>query len=741
MRANTVLAAGIALALLGGAVASDGGTGPAGATAAPRPRASAAQPRQALHDLVAGERSRIMSLERRFALGQMRWDDVGGRLFFQRGGAWQMVDLVAGARPVAADDALVPPGPPRAAPSGRRPARGRQRASEPSPCGTFLATCRDDNVIVQRVDGNEEFFRTTDGGGGIAYGRASWVYGEELNQVDAMWWSPDARFLAFYRFDERHVTPYRLPRGWTGRFIMFEEERYPKSGDRNPTVGLHVLSMETGETHVVDVHALADPAEPEWYIYRVQWAPSPGEGDAPPRLLFSRTTRLQRNLEVVSWDPLAQTASIVVTASQPAGWQENRPLLRFLDDGRRFLFGSDETGFRRIELRDLDGGCHAIYEVPGADIDAVERIDTDAGLLWFSAWDPEDPLVRHIWRAPLPGRDTGDAGAPHRRPDRWTEAPRRHDITFSPDGRFLVVTAQSPEHPPVVTLCAADGTRIAQLSPPEDHDAGAERPVRPSPRRFRVPAADGTTMLDAVLYPPSRGDDGAAPIPVMLQVYGGPDSRALTGRYRAGHAYGALGWAVVQIDNRGTTGRGRDFLTAGYGRLGAVDVDDQAAAMRALLAMEPRLDPARVGVAGHSYGGYMAIMLLLRHPGLFAAGVAASPVTDWRQYDTIYTERYMGLPDDNPEGYSEGSAVVQAHRLADPLLLLHGTADDNVHLNQTLELVHVLHQKNLRFDLMLYPESGHGLPAHAEQLRVEYLARYLGAPGVSAEAGGIARPE
>ncbi|MFM1823853.1 MAG: hypothetical protein RI967_2119 [Planctomycetota bacterium] len=661
-------------------------------------------------------------------VAEIRWDMASGTLFFEKDG-WRTLDLATGA---IADLAGAPPeglpgdGGPRPG-RERRPARGRQFTVAESPDGAWTARSEGGNLLLEPKEG-ERIAVTSDGGGRVKYGQASWVYGEELDQSTAMWWSPDSRFLAFYRFDETAVKDFFILKGWTGLGTEVLAEAYPKPGAPNPTVELLVYELATGRT--VRIDALTEEtgavAGGEYYLYNVRWTPDGSE------LLYSRTPRRQDVLDVLAADPRTGASRAVVRERQDA-WQNNRPVMWFLADGTRFIWETERTGERHYELRSLDGSMLATLTSGDWPCESIESVDEEAGDLWFSAWSAENEARQQLHVARLDGSSAS----------RVTAGDFHHGkFRISPDGRFVVATRETTSTPPSTVVYergaapGAAGRLVAVLA--EGSAKGfATHGLTPS-ELFTCKAADGTTDLyGRVSFPPAF--DPSKRYPVVVATYGGPTVRLVTDRFVAGDPRTAHGFLVVTVDNRGTPGRGKAFETAAYLNLGVVDADDQAAAVRHLAATRPYVDGSRVGITGHSYGGYMSAICLIRHGDVFHAAVAGAPPTDWRHYDTIYTERYMRTPEENPEGYAAGSCIEHAAKLRGRLLLLHGMLDDNVHPNNTFALAHALQSIDRPFSMMLFPNSDHGIWSPAvESVRWSYLVEALApeAPEWPATRGG-----
>jgi dipeptidyl-peptidase-4 len=643
---------------------------------------------------------------------EAKWNLTAGELWFNRDG-WKTVDLVSGEIKTTESE------PPASAVDSRaqrdrgerRPPRGRQFKSAESPDGAWTATSENGNITLTAKAGGDAVSVTTDGTDDIKYGQASWVYGEELDQTTAMWWSPDSRFLAFYRFDESQVKDFFIVGGWTETNTRVLSEAYPKPGQPNPTASLLVYEVATKKTVAVDSFSAQSGAAEgaEYYLYNVLWTPDGSE------LLYSRTPRRQDVLDVLAANPTTGASRLVVQEKQDT-WQDNRPLMRFLGDGTRFIWESERTGFKHFELRALDGTRLATLTSGEWPVDRIVLLDEEAGELWFTAWSAPVAVRQQLHVARLDG-----SGAVR------VTSPDFHHGAFrlSPDGAFVLATAETtavPRHD-VVYAKAAGGTPLARLG--EGGVKGFKTHALTQSELFTCKAADGVTELYGKLHFPPAFDPSKR-YPLVVDTYGGPTTRLVTDAFTAGDQRTAHGFLVMTVDNRGTPHRGKAFEGAAYLNLGVTDADDQAAAVQHLAATRPYVDGARVGITGHSYGGYMAAICLIRRGDVFAAAVAGAPPTDWRQYDTIYTERYMRTPQENAAGYDAGSCIKHASKLKGKLLLLHGMMDDNVHPNNTFELAHALQSINRPFAMMMFPNADHSIRSpSAESVKWSFFVEAL----------------
>ncbi|MCU1385949.1 MAG: ptpA 7 [Acidobacteria bacterium] len=649
-------------------------------------------------------------------VGGVAWIDTGA-FEYERGGTHFRYDLsrqrATRIDGVPADDR----GPERERGSAAAgPHRGRQFEATVSPDGAMKAFYKDRNVWLSTADDHDARAITIDGSvsARIKYGTASWVYGEELSQRTAMWWSPDSRKIAYYRFDERDVRDYYVAINQTHIQVGLDTEAFPTAGTTNPTVDLYIYDIATKQAVRVDVRSghPFDEAGVGHYVYRVQWSADGRE------LLFLRTNRRQNVMDLAAANPATGTCRVVLREEWPTGWLVSEPRMVFLDDGTRFIWESQRNGWNNFYLYDLSGRLIAPLTASTTyEADKLVKIDETAGVLFYTARDGDSPLKVQLHRVGLDGtgdRRLTDPAVHHlvgncianlgERPEQPGLAGR---CSISPDNAHVVDIYQTHDTPPAARLLdAADGRVLADIG-----SADASRLSSmglTSAELFTFVAADGRTPLRGLLQFPSHFDP-AKRYPVLVSVYGGPEFNAITARetFVAPQPLAEYGFLIVALDSRAVPGFGKRTLDAIYQKLGQTEIDDMADGIKALWS-RPYVDKERVGIFGTSYGGYVSAMALLRHPEVFAAAASSSPPTDWRNYDTIYTERYMGLPQDNKAGYDAGSALTYAKDLKGRLLIYYGTADNNVHPANALQLIKALQDAGKSFDVQVGPDQGHG---------------------------------
>ncbi|MFN2316151.1 MAG: DPP IV N-terminal domain-containing protein [Gemmatimonadales bacterium] len=574
---------------------------------------------------------------------------------------------------------------------GGGPGRGRQFDSAMSPDSSLRALYRDRNLWIQNADGGGVFAVTTDGSveGRIKNGSASWVYGEELDQNTAMWWSPSGQKLAFYRFDESEVPDYLLQLDQTELYSTIYTEAYPKAGYTNPGVELFVYDLATRQITRID-HRDGQPLTDEvmgHYVYGIEWSPDGAE------LLVNRTNRWQNIMELAACSPQTGACRTVVREEWPTGWVENSPTRQFLADGKRFVWASERTGFRNFYLYHIDGRLLATLTNHPFEAANIVRVDERANALWYMARSGDNHMKLQLHRVGLNGRNDR----------RLTDPSFTHTASVAPDGRHIVTVSQTHRDAPVTRLLDANGRVLATVA--ESNLAQYDSLGLKRVELFTFKAADGVTELHGMLHFPSNFDPSRR-YPVLVSTYSGPATNGARETFTLPHQFTEFGFLVVTMDSRSAAGRGRRFLDQIYLKLSQVETDDQAAGVRAL-RQRPYVDGSRVGIFGTSYGGTVAGMAVLRHGDVFQAAASSAAVVDWRQYDTIYTERYMRTPQANPDGYDQGDMRKFVSGLNGHLLIYYGSADDNVHPNNQMQLIKALQDAGKSFEVQVGPDRGH----------------------------------
>ncbi len=579
-----------------------------------------------------------------------------------------------------------------------------ERDPKLSPDGRLVSFRREHDLYVLDLAEQKERRLTFDGSPTLGNAELDWVYPEELELGTAHWWSPDSQSIAYLQFDVSREPVYPQV-DLKGMRAMFEPQRYPRAGEPNAEVRLGVVAAGGGPTRWMDLGETRDSLRARFF-----WLPD-SRG-----LAVVRMNRVQNRLDLLVAEAKTGESRVVLRESDPY-WINLHGDVKFLKGGKEFLWESERDGFNHLYRYSTDGAQLAQLTRGDWEVKEVACVDEAAGQVYYTSSEP-GPLESQLYRVSLEGGER----------TRMTPAPGTHDIAMGPGCEFYLDSHSSLTTPTRRTIHKKDGAEWAVFAEP-DRKALEEYEVLPS-EIVEVKAADGTLLYGRMIKP--AGFQAGKKYPVIVSVYGGPGvGPAVQNRW-----YGAValeqalaqrGYVVWMLDNRGEAGRGRKFETAVFRSLGTKEVEDQRDGVRHLLSLG-FADPARVGVYGWSYGGYMTLRSLLLAPDVFACGVAGAPVTDFRNYDTIYTERYMGLPSENAEGYDKSSTVQAAGKLKGKLLLVHNLEDDNVLFQNTVQMVDALERAGKQFELMVYTNKSHGLMrgrSHFNQLLVSFFDRCL----------------
>ena len=609
----------------------------------------------------------------------------------------------------AKPSALLIPGGPRlrliAGDSEPQELNGTENAVEPaiSPDGRRVSFVRDGDLYALDRESDAALRLTNEAEDGLTFGQADYIAQEEFGQMRGHWWSRDSRRIAFARVDARGVPEYPIVHQGMERPEV-ERHRYPFAGEANAEVRLGVVGADGGD---IEWRELPDE---DGYLVRVAWWPQPDRAEG--RLVAQWLNREQNRLRLFTWSADGQRETLIDERQAP--WINIGDEARGLEDGT-FIWADESTGWRHLSLRDADGS--PIRRLTDGEwiVSDLIGVDEERRLLYFSA-TRDSPLQRRVYRVSLDGGE----------PEPLTEPGGVQGGALSRDGRWLATMGSSLDRPPWIAVQRADQVNARPRTLFEQPEVGAAALGLTPPRLRTFRGADGTELYGALYEPSGGATPDEAPPPLLVAVYGGPhaqtvvDAWALTVDLRAQYL-AQQGYLVLKLDNRGMAGRGLAFEAQLHRRMGTIEVDDQAAAVEQLAAAG-EIDPARVGVYGWSYGGYMTVMSMLRRPDLFRAGVAGAPVSDWDGYDTGYTERYMATPQRNAEGYREASLLTHAAQLEGKLLLVHGGIDENVHFRHTARLITALTAANRDYDLLLFPQERH-MPRDSAGL--EYQERKL----------------
>lgn len=588
-----------------------------------------------------------------------------------------------------------------------------------SPKGGFVSFVREQNLwVIDLADGKARAL-THDGGGTVHNGEAEFVAQEEMDRSSGYWWAPDDSAIAFERYDEADVPVARRFEVYPDRTEIVEQ-RYPAAGGANVRVRLGLVSPQAGELRWIDLGT-----NPDVYLARVDWLP---DGQRVSYQLMQRDQQ-RLDLRVVDVATLEQRTLLTETS---ATWVNLNDDLRFVGKDR-FVWGSDRSGFHHLYLYRLDGSLLHAISAGRWNVDGVLGIDERDGRIYV---DSNRDFVpdRQVYALKLDGSDA-------EAPQRISREDGTHTAVFAKDAKLYLDTYSAPTVPPQVSLRKADGSLVTWIEPnrlDEAHPYARFRDSLVEPEYGTVKAGDGQDLHYRLIKP--LGFDPARRYPVFVFYYGGPHRQRVTRdwgdhflQYMAQHGY-----VVFTLDNRGTSRRERRFTDAIFRQLGNVEVEDQISGLH-WLKQQPWVDGARIGVFGWSYGGYLTTMLLAKASDEVAGGVAVAPVTDWSLYDTFYTERYLGRPQDNAAGYIRSGTFAWLDGLTAPLLLVHGMADDNVLFTHSTRLMAALQERGTPFELMTYPGGKHGLstPAmkkHAYTLIADFFERKVKAAPAAPEA-------
>ncbi|MCF7976206.1 MAG: S9 family peptidase [Phycisphaerae bacterium] len=574
-----------------------------------------------------------------------------------------------------------------------------------SPSGRAVAYVRQGNLYVKDLDARMERALTRDGGALISNGEADWVYREEvLNRAapSMFWWSPDSKDLAFLRFDDQHMTEYTVVNNVTNNQTV-EKAAYPKSGDLNPEVRLGIVSAAGGEVRWV---ALEDYLPGSYLITRVGWFP-----DSRQVYCYIQN-RIQTWLDMVTVSRTGTGVTPLLRETSPA-WVNIPETPVFLEDSSFLLF-SERSGWKHLYWYDRSGKLKKQLTRGPWEVRQLHQVD-EAGSRITVTGTLDSSVAEHLYQISM---DTNDV-------TRLTRQTGHHSVNVSPTGAYFVDTWSNHTTPTRVVLRDSQGEFVRWLDTNPVYSLEAYR--FGTYEQFQIETQDGFLMEASLLKPADF--DPSQSYPVWFMTYAGPHAPSIRDTWSGGrtrdHMLAGLGMLVFRCDPRSASGKGACSAWTAYRQLGVQELADITEAIEWLKA-KPFVDPNRIGMSGHSYGGFMT-SYAMTHSQLFCAGIAGAPVTDWRLYDSIYTERYMDLPQNNPEGYKKTSVVEAAGDLHGRLLLIHGAIDDNVHIENTYKLVRALQSADKAFDLMVYPPNRHGIGGmHYNKLTVEFIKQSLG---------------
>jgi dipeptidyl-peptidase-4 len=585
-----------------------------------------------------------------------------------------------------------------------------------SPDGSRVAYVRAQNIYVEELASGRIVPLTTDGGRDISNGVADWVNEEEFSIYDAFRWSPDGRSIAFWQFDTSGVDRFTLIDNTSALYPRLLQFPYPKPGTTNSAVRVGIVPAGGGPTVWVKS---AEPLR-DHYIPRMEWADE-------RTLVVQNMNRLQNRNDVLLADA-ATGETRRVMRDEGKAWVEEMDEVAWLPGGREFVWVSEKDGWRHAYAVKRDGSGERLLTRFDGDLASIAAVDTRGGQLYFIA-SPANATQRYLYAAPLSGDGTVRRITP-------ADQAGSHRYDISPDGRWAIHTWSTFQSPPKTEIVTLPEHRSIRMLVDNASLGTKAAPIIDPPVEFLKVTVDDGVVLDGYMLKPKAFDAGRK-YPVVVFVYGEPAGVTVNDAWGGPNmfflrAIASQGYVVLSFDNRGTPAlKGAAWRKVVYGAVGELSSKEQAAAVRALTAQRSYLDPERVGIWGWSGGGSNTLNAMFRYPDVYKVGVSVAPVPDQRLYDTIYQERYMGLPAGNEKGYRAGSPIHFADGLRGKLLVIHGSGDDNVHYQGTERLANRLIELKKPFDMMVYPgrshsiSEGRGTSLHVYSLIARYIVEHL----------------
>lgn len=589
-------------------------------------------------------------------------------------------------------------------------AGGKQMYAGFSPDGKKIGFVRDNNLFIYDVISGKEIKITTDGNpNNIINGSTDWVYEEEFSFDKAWFWSPDGSKIAYYRFDESKVKEFSMNKYGT----LYPTEykfKYPKAGEENSKVQIFIYDVKSGNKVMADIGTDYE------YVPRIKWTNNPNS------LSIQRMNRLQNKLELLFADATTGKTRVILSETRDTyiDISDNLAFLPANSDPGGFIWTSDRDGYNHLYLHDMNGIL--TYQITKGNWDIVDFIgfDNKSKIFYYTSTETS-PTDKNLYSISLEGTNKRKL-SPHAG---WEEA------AFNTTYKYYIHTLSNANRPPTIVLRMQDGTEVRTL---EDNTTLLRRTndyKLVQKEFFKFKTNDSTELNGSMMKPVSTS--AATKYPVIMFVYGGPGSNTVKNSWDRDYFWCQMlcqkGYIVVSVDNRGTGGRGAKFKKSTYKQLGKLETQDQIEAAKYLGTL-PYVDKSRIGIWGWSYGGYMSSLCITKGADVFKMAMAVAPVTNWRYYDNIYTERYMALPKDNSSGYDDNSPINHVDKLKGKFLLVHGTADDNVHFQNSVEMADALVKANKQFDFFAYPDKAHGISGgnttlHLRSMLTNYILKNL----------------
>ncbi|MDX5481478.1 MAG: S9 family peptidase [Hymenobacteraceae bacterium] len=593
---------------------------------------------------------------------------------------------------------------------------GKQMYASFSPDAKRVAFARENNMFVTDLSNMQETQITADGKfNSIINGYADWVYEEEFSFAKGFHWSPDGKKIAFYTFDETNVPEFNMQM-WGELYPQDNKFKYPKAGEANSKVTVSVYDVNSGKTVKMDTGSEADI-----YIPRIKWT------NNPDLLSIQKMNRLQNTLEILHANATTGKADVVLKETDKA-YIDITDDLTYLKDGKHFIHSSEVKGYNHLYLYNMNGKLVRQITNGNWEVSNYVGYDEKNDRLYYMSTEVS-PLERHLYTISSKGKKKA----------RLTDKAGTHRVNMSNDFKYYLDYQSAANEVPTVSLhTAKDGKLIKVLEDNQQLKNTLAQYDIAKQEFFTMNTGDGT-QLNGWMIKPTDFDPNKK-YPVLMFVYGGPGSQTVTNSWGGANYlwYQVLadkGMIVVSVDNRGTGARGAEFKKVTYANLGKYEIEDQIEAAK-WLGNQPYVDKNRIGIWGHSFGGYMTLLGLTKGEGVFRAGISVAPVTSWRFYDTIYTERFLKTPQENAAGYDDNSPLMFADKLQGDLLLIHGTGDDNVHFQNAVAMQDALISANKQFESFYYPNRNHGVGGgitslHRFKMMTNFLERKLINPSSS----------
>ena len=566
---------------------------------------------------------------------------------------------------------------------------GPQQLATFSPDGTRIAFVRDNNIFIMDIKSRSESPATIDGEWNkIINGAPDWVYEEEFGFSKAFAWSSDSRKIAFCKFDESRVKEYNLTL-FTDLYPQWYKYKYPKAGESNSIVSVHVFDLESGETMKMDIGK-----ETDQYIPRIKWIRDSG------MLSIIRLNRRQNKLEVLHAQSTTGISSVIYEEESNYYISEvDDNKITYLQNSDEFIVTSEKSGWKHLHKYNFINKESAPITTGNFDIGEILLIDEQKEIIYYSSHE-ESTLRKDVYSINFNGTIK----------KKLTKRNGWNDAQFSRNGKYFILNNSDANTPYSYSLHNSDGKLIRNIENNSElvrirKNYGFQK------KEFFNFKTSYNDYLNGFMIKPSDFDKNKK-YPVLMFVYGGPESQSVTDLFSSRdnwfHMLAQIGYLVVCVDNRGTDNRGEEFRKSTYLQLGKLETEDQIEAARYLSSLS-YVEATRIGIFGWSYGGYMSLLCLSKGADIFKMAIAVAPVTNWRFYDTIYTERFMRTPQENPGGYDDNSPINHVEKIQGNLLLVHGMADDNVHMQNSTELVDKLVEAGKKFEMMFYPNKNHGI--------------------------------